>query len=245
MNASLPSSPGSGPLSRLWHSVKSWLGETPRRATKPTVRLTMERLEGREQPSVTPVHVAVGRRAEAVVLQQVQSFVVNVALAQATPTIHSRNLGPAVLPAQPAVHAADAVVKRSVTFLPPTARDRAIAAALANRKWQLVTTVTNPFTGGRMRIIAEVVFVRTGTFTLNQVGIVQGYFGPVRYYSGTAGIWRVQSNGTLILRNDHPYPAKYWAKYQFIRITSINSARFVSPDAGTWRQIPLRSTAIR
>ena len=105
--------------------------------------------------------------------------------------------------------------------------------------------MTNPFTGGRMCIIAEIVFVRTGTFTLNQVGIVQGYFGPVTYRSGSAGIWRVQSNGTLLLRHDHPYPAQYWAKYQFIRVTSINAARFVSPDAGTWKQIPLRSTSIR
>ena len=246
----------SNTFGRVWRFLTNGIGRQARvgrTAPKPTTRLTMEKLEAREQASVTPIHAAViAKSLHEAVVQHTRTFtspqiVVQQAAASPAPFAH-RNLGvnPATVAALKPAHVdADATVKRSVTFLPPTARDRAITGVLANRKWQYVANVVNPFTGGTLRITAEIVFVRTGTFSIVQVGVAQGYFGPVRYYSGSSGIWRVQNNGYLVLRHDHPYPAQYWSKYQFMHITSINATRFVAVGAGTWRHIPLNATSIR
>lgn len=151
---------------------------------------------------------------------------------------------PVVTPARAVAPMAAASASPGVTRVPPTARDIVIMNRLANKKWQLRTTVTNPYTGGAMDITAEIVFRRGGRFSLIQMGTSFGPFGPAQYPASSEGRWWVQNNGVLVMHHLNPWPAEYWVEWQFMRIQSVNNTRFVSPDSGRWFRIPLNTTGI-
>lgn len=135
------------------------------------------------------------------------------------------------------------IASEGVTRVPPTQRDINLMNKLTGKKWQYVGDVTNPYTGGVMRITAEIVFSGK-TFSLIEVGRAYGPFGVSTYPASSSGKWFVQNNGILVLRHDNPRPAEYWSKWQFLTLQSVRNGQIVSPDGGVWNRIPLNATGI-